>query len=93
MTLSERERRALQEIADATMASDAALVRRLRAQAPRRFDPMTRWVVRAFAAVVVTLFVGGLVLGDESLLAGAGLVLVMSPVTVWCTASARRLNT
>ena len=93
MTMSERERRALQEIADATTASDAALVRRLNAPVAGRLDPVVRWAVRAFSAVVVTLLLWGLLLGDESLLAGAGLVLVTFPVVVWCMSHARRLST
>jgi DUF3040 family protein len=93
VTLNERERKILQEIADATMARDAALARKLSAPMAGRSDPVVRWAVRAFSAVVMTLLVGGLVRGDESLLAGAGLVLVTFPMVVWFMSQARQLGT
>jgi Protein of unknown function (DUF3040) len=92
MALNERERRALQEIAAATAATDPALVRRLTAP-PLRYDPVSRRAAFAFAAVVLALFGWGLVLADEALLTGAALVLATSFPVVWIMARARRLAT
>ena len=91
MAMNEWERRALQEIADAMAATDAALVRRLTAP-PVRYDPVPRRAAFAFAGVVLALFGWGLVLGDESLLLGTVLVLATFPPALWITAQARKEN-
>ena len=91
MALNERERRALQEIADAMAVTDAALVRRLTAP-PVRYDPVPRRATFAFAGVVLALFGWGLLLGDAALLSGAILVLATFPAAVWITARARKEN-
>ena len=91
MAMNERERWALQEIADAMAVTDAALVRRLTAP-PVRYDPVPRRAAFAFAGVVLALFGWGLALGDETLLSGAVLVLATSPPAVWITARARQDN-
>jgi hypothetical protein len=78
MALNERERRALQEIADAMAATDPAFVRRLTAP-PARYDPVIRWAAFAFAGVVLALFGWGLVLAEEALLTAAVLVFATFP--------------
>jgi hypothetical protein len=90
--LSEWERKALQEIADATVATDATLVHRLTAPSAGRADQVARRAALAFAGVVLALLTWGLVLADKALLAGAALVLVTFPGIVWIMARARRVG-
>jgi hypothetical protein len=91
MALTDRERRALQEISDAMAATDPAFVRRLTAS-PVHDDPTIRRAGFAFTGVVMALLGWGLLLADEALLTGAMLVLTTFPPTLWITARARRLT-
>ena len=92
MALNERERKALQEIADAITTTDPALARRLTAP-PACYDPVISRAAFMFTGVVLALFGWGLVLADEALLTGAVLVLATFPPTLWITARARRRAT
>jgi Protein of unknown function (DUF3040) len=91
--LSEWERRALREIADATIATDAALVHKLTASTVGRVDQVARRAAWVFAGVVLALLTWGMILADKALLAGAALVLVTFPGIVWIMARARRVGT
>jgi hypothetical protein len=93
MPLSRFERRELRRLGRAAAAEDPALARLLRGPGPVRSGiPVVRSLAWAFCAAATAMLAAGAIIGDVGLLAGAGLLLVSLPPTLFITAAALKLE-